>query len=191
MIKNLLKSIYSYRYNGFKLIRFAKFGKNAFIGKGLQSNMPPKVYIGNNARIGKNARLDCYKTEGHDAKIIIHDNVYIGNDFSVLAGDTIEIDEYVLIASYVTVVGENHQTDPESPLHYCKQSLVAKPVRIGIGCWIGEKVIILPGVEIGEKCVIGAGSVVTKGIPAYSLVVGNPARVIKKYNFRTKEWERC
>ena len=50
------------------------------------------------------------------------------------------------------------------------------------GCWIGGGVIILPGVTIGQKCVIGAGSVVTKDIPANSLAVGNPCRVIRKIN---------
>ena len=54
----------------------------------------------------------------------------------------------------------------------------------------GEKVSILSGVTIGEKCIIGAGSIVTKSIPSYSIAVGNPARIIKQYNFYTKRWER-
>ena len=58
----------------------------------------------------------------------------------------------------------------------------ALPVMIEDGCWIGGGVIILPGVTIGQKCVIGAGSVVTKDIPANSLAVGNPCRVIRKIN---------
>jgi acetyltransferase-like isoleucine patch superfamily enzyme len=61
-------------------------------------------------------------------------------------------------------------------------------VRIEKGCWIGEKVIILPGVNIGERSIIGAGSVVTKSIPAYSIAVGNPARVIKTWNKDSKQW---
>ena len=55
-------------------------------------------------------------------------------------------------------------------------------MTIGDGCWIGGGVIILPGVTIGEGCVIGAGSVVTKNIPANSLAVGNPCRVIREIN---------
>ena len=58
----------------------------------------------------------------------------------------------------------------------------ALPVMIEDGCWIGGGVIILPGVTIGQKSVIGAGSVVTKDIPANSLAVGNPCRVIRKIN---------
>ena len=60
--------------------------------------------------------------------------------------------------------------------------LFALPVMIEDGCWIGGGVIILPSVTIGQKSVIGAGSVVTKDIPANSLAVGNPCRVIRKIN---------
>ena len=56
---------------------------------------------------------------------------------------------------------------------------------------IGNNVIILGGVSIGEKAVIGAGAVVTKSIPAYSIAVGNPARVIKQYDHKRGEWVSC
>ena len=58
----------------------------------------------------------------------------------------------------------------------------AKPIRIGSGVWIGGGVIILPGVTIGDGCVVGAGAIVTQDIPADSLAVGNPARIIRKLN---------
>ncbi|MEE1104690.1 MAG: DapH/DapD/GlmU-related protein, partial [Ruminococcus sp.] len=57
--------------------------------------------------------------------------------------------------------------------------LEPKPVTIGDDCWIGRRVMILPGVHIAEGCVIGAGAVVTKNIPPYSVAAGVPARVIK------------
>jgi acetyltransferase-like isoleucine patch superfamily enzyme len=56
--------------------------------------------------------------------------------------------------------------------------------------WIGANSVITAGVTIGKNAIIGAGSVVTKNIPAYSVAVGNPARVIKQYNFETAAWER-
>lgn len=80
--------------------------------------------------------------------------------------------------------------NPESELPYMRQPLESKPVSIGDGCWIGEKVCILPGVTIGKKCIIGAGSVVIKSIPDYSIAAGNPAKVIKQYNFENHNWEK-
>lgn len=56
----------------------------------------------------------------------------------------------------------------------------AGPVTIGEDCWIGGHVVILPGVTIGDGCTIGAGSVVTRSVPAWSVAMGSPARVVKK-----------
>jgi len=56
----------------------------------------------------------------------------------------------------------------------------AKPITIGDDCWIGGGAIILPGVTIGEHCVVGAGAVVTKSVAAYTVVAGNPARVVRQ-----------
>ena len=63
-------------------------------------------------------------------------------------------------------------------------------ITVGDNCWIGEKTTILPGVNIGKGCVIGAMSVVTKDIPDYSIAAGNPARVIKRYDFEAHEWKK-
>ncbi len=69
---------------------------------------------------------------------------------------------------------------PGSEQYFCRT--YALPITIGSGCWLGGGVIVLPGVSIGDGCVIGAGSVVTKDIPANSLAVGNPCRVIRRIN---------
>ena len=108
---------------------------------------------------------------------------------SILAGEDVSIGNDVLIASGVTICSENHGTDPSLPVSYMHQPLKCQKVSIGDGTWIGENVIILPGVSIGKKCVIGGGSVVTKSIPNYSIAVGNPAVVKKTYNMKKKVWE--
>ena len=79
--------------------------------------------------------------------------------------------------------------DPEYGESYGITPLISKQVIIGEGCWIGEKAIILPGVELGKRCIVAAGAVVTKSFPAYSLVGGVPAKVLKKYNFDYHSWE--
>lgn len=77
----------------------------------------------------------------------------------------------------VSLLSATHETDVRSRRDGIE---FAKPITIGDDCWIGGHVVVLPGVTIGEGCTIGAGSVVTKDIPAWSVAIGTPARVVKK-----------
>lgn len=87
----------------------------------------------------------------------------------------IEIGDGSLIGHNTTIATLNHDFNPLK-----RQNLTPSPVKIGKNVWIGSDCTILPGVEIGDGAIIGAGSVVTKSIPANTIAVGNPARVIKK-----------
>lgn len=111
--------------------------------------------------------------------------------FSALCADEMIIEDDVTIARFVLITNENHGIDPEHELNYCQQTLKTKPAKIRRGCWIGEKVCILPEVIIGEKSIIAASSVVTKNIPPYSMAMGVPAKVVKRYNFKTQSWDKC
>ncbi len=113
--------------------------------------------------------------------------IYIGHDTEInmncvfLDCNKINIGHHCLIAPSVQIYTAFHPLRAEE--RFCNHSNWAvsrsAPVKIGNYCWIGGGSIILPGVEIGDNCVIGAGSVVTKNIPANSVAVGNPCRVIK------------
>lgn len=86
----------------------------------------------------------------------------------------IEIGDGSLIGHNTTIATLNHDFNPSK-----RQNLTPSPVKIGKNVWIGSDCTILPGVEIGDGAIIGAGSVVTKSVPKNSIAVGNPARVIK------------
>lgn len=86
----------------------------------------------------------------------------------------IEIGDGTMIGQGTTIVTLNHDLDPKTRL-----TATPRPVKIGKNVWIGASCTILPGVIIGDNCVIGAGSVVVKNIAANAVAVGNPARVIK------------
>lgn len=107
---------------------------------------------------------------------------------SVVVGP-VEIGRHVFLGQHVSVQGLIHGYDDvtEDPN---LQPLMLRPVKVGDYTHLGTNSTIMAGVEIGERCQIGAGSVVTKDIPSYSVAVGNPARVVKRYDFEKKEWVR-
>lgn len=154
-------------------------------------NTRASMTIGEESQILQNSRIWCYEQDGFPKpKIRIGNHCYLGFHLSILAGADVTIDDWVLMASDILITTESHGMNPESDIAYMDQPLTVAPVHIKSGCWIGEKVVIMPGVTIGEKCIVGAGSIVTKDIPDYCIAVGNPAKIIKKYNFATHKWEK-
>jgi len=172
-------------YSGARLIRFPfeirnrryiELGKGLTTGTGCRLEALPIEPINHACmRIGKHVQLN--------------DRVHIGAIQEVIIGDE------VLIASNVFITDHNHgafderDTGEEMLRAPINRKWYAKPVYIGRHCWLGEQVIILPGVTLGEGCIVGAGAVVTKSFPPYSLLIGNPARLHKQFNFDTNKWE--
>ncbi|MBF1332794.1 MAG: acetyltransferase, partial [Leptotrichia sp.] len=128
-------------------------------------------------------------------KLIIGDNVQINDYVHLACGKSLIIENDVLIASKVYISDINHG-NYSGKNHSCPEEkaknreIFAKPVKICENVWIGENAVILPGIEIGKNSVVGAGAVVTKSIPENCIVAGNPAIIIKKYNFDNKKWEK-
>ncbi|GAA3828087.1 CatB-related O-acetyltransferase [Nocardioides panacisoli] len=101
--------------------------------------------------------------------------------------DPCEIGPYSIIGR-VVIRSANHYTEYLNIQEMAQRKVIGgktmlkpmqRPIRIGAGCWVGDNVTILEGVEIGDGAIVGAGSVVTKSVPAYAVAVGNPARVIR------------
>jgi lipopolysaccharide O-acetyltransferase len=170
-------------YSKIKLIRFpiAIRGKN-YISWGKQLTT------------GTHCRIEAWPYVHEHILIKFGIGVEIGDFVHIAALESVEIGNYVLIASKVYISDIQHgsysggeHSDPDSPPG--NRKLSSNPVKIHDNAWIGEAVSILPGVTIGKSSIIGANSVVTKSIPDYSIAVGNPARVIKRYDFDTKQWE--
>lgn len=129
-------------------------------------------------------------TKGEDSGIHIGNDVSANRNLTIYCADRIEIGSGVMMGSGILITDNDHGTDPTQP-EFRSQPLITRPVKIGDGCWIGERASILSGVEIGEHSIIAAGAVVTKSVPPYSIAAGVPARVIKRWNFDTKEWEKA
>ena len=153
--------------------------------------------FGRKLTTGYYCRREAYPIGNNNPKVLkFCDNVQINDFVHIAAAKNVETGNNVLIASKVFISDICHgeyadienMSDPNE--HPNDRKLSAKPVIIHDDVWIGEMVSILPGVEIGKGSIIGANSVVTKSIPDYSIAAGNPAKVIKQYNFNTKRWEK-
>ena len=119
--------------------------------------------------------------------VIIGDRTLIGMSNTIIG--PITIGNNVIFAQNIVASALNHQyRDVAVPI--VNQPILTAPIIIEDDCWIAANAVITAGVTIGKHSVIAAAAVVTKNIPPYSVAVGNPAKVIKQYNFEAKEWLR-
>ena len=156
-------------------------------------NNPQCIHLRRNVGIGENAfLLPVTRNNGYSYEpvIIIGDGTWIGKNCSIAAINKVEIGKNVLFAGHVHITDHSHGYELiDVPIS--KQRLITKgPVIIEDQCWLGFSSEILSGVHIGRPSIVAARAVVTKDVPPYSIVAGNPAKVVKKYNFETKKWER-
>ena len=139
--------------------------------------------------IERHSWLAAMPLTGFSTKLIINDGAAIGHFAHIYATNNIEIGSNVLIADKVYISDNLHGYE-NIHLPIINQSIKQlNVVIIGDNSWIGENVCVI-GASIGEHCVIGANSVVTKDIPAYSVAVGAPAKIIKRYNFNNNQWQK-
>jgi acetyltransferase-like isoleucine patch superfamily enzyme len=161
-------------------------------------------HSGKNSLIRKNTRMDLLPFRefslGNDSTIedfsVINNGmgaVNIGNGVRIGLSNVVigpvSIGNQVIIAQNVVMSGLNHgYQDINTPI--CKQPCSTNEIKIEDECWIGANSVITAGVTIGKHSIIAAGTIVTKDVPPYSVVAGNPGKVIKQYNHQSKSWER-
>ena len=130
-------------------------------------------------------RMSCitkYGGQTFNPQLVIENMVCLNRNVHIGCINRITIGQGTLIGSNVLITDHSHgEKEYELPLSY--RPLYSKgPVEIGKNVWIGENICILPDVTIGDNCIIGAGSIVTRSIPENSIAVGNPARVVKQFS---------
>jgi len=143
----------------------------------------------NHFSIGNRSVIEDFSTINNGVgSVQIGENSLIGLG-NVIIGP-VKIGNNVILAQNIVASGLNHNyTNVVLPIH--QQGTTVAPIVIDDDCWIGANAVIVAGVTIGKHCVIAAGTVVTKDIPPYSVAVGNPSRIIKKYDFTQKEWVKA
>ena len=116
----------------------------------------------------------------HSPVVTIGDRVLIGKGSGIVGHHSVEIGDDVFTGHHVYITDANHGYEDIS-LPIGQQFAPTRPVRIGSGSWLGHGTVVLPGAHIGRNVAVGAGSVVTGSLPDFSVAVGNPARVIRRY----------
>ena len=169
---------------GRRASRFAHFGAGSVMC------FPPAALYGEHAiHVGDDSLIGPYVSlsagMGPDQELIsdrivdIGNRVLIGRNSSIVGHLEIVIEDEVFFGPNVYVTDQNHGfDDPELPIG--RQTMPEKPVRIGWGSWIGTNSVVLPGVTIGKRVAVGAGSIVTTDLPDDCVAVGSPARVVRQ-----------
>jgi acetyltransferase-like isoleucine patch superfamily enzyme len=171
--------------------RFARFGEQSIIYKPLGVLCPHRIEIGDRVLVHKDAMFSLVEEahgRRHEPRLRIGDGTRIGHGIWFSCVGEIEIAEDNLLGHNVLIADSYHgYEDPDTPI--IRQPMApAKAVRIEPGCIIGPHAAILAGVTIGRNSFVAANAVVTRSVPPNSVVVGNPARVIRRYDRERGEW---
>ena len=178
-IKKVLSYIQAKRYR-------ITYRRGVFIHPTFRSIGQPNIYVNENVVLHSNTLMDC----GTNGTIICDCGVHINSFTRIEAENKVYLGKDVLIGPNVYISDRNHNYENINQPIIGQGYYSRGEVRMESGTWIGIHSAIVGNVRIGKNCVIGANTVITKDIPDYSVVVGNPARIIKTYNRGTNKWEK-
>ena len=154
------------------------------------------VDFGKQLSIGRGCRFDVFNNEKDIKTLVFGSNVQLNDYVHIVAMEKITIGNNVLMASHIFISDNSHgsykgdENDSSPTIPPTNRDYPTSSIHIGDNSWICDGVMIMPGSRIGKGCIIGAHSIVRGEIPDFSIAAGNPAKVIKKYNFEKKRWEK-
>jgi acetyltransferase-like isoleucine patch superfamily enzyme len=159
--------------------QFASFGADSILHRPDWISHPEKIEIGSSVLMFHGLWLAAEQPAWHRSgpAIRIGDHVGVRPYCTISAAESVTIEDGVVISAFTTIIDSDHTFAAGRP-NVMHNPLVSAPVRVGEGTWIGERVAVLRGSDIGRCCIIGANSVVRGTIPDHSIAVGAPARVV-------------
>lgn len=165
---------------------FGKFGFPSYIGKPIYIGNFKRIFISKKVRILPGSRIEVI---GNDASIIFEENISIGQNFHITSGSKLVIGKNTLILESVMITNIDHDYQ-EIGKHILEQKYIIKKTIIGENCFIGYGAVIQAGTILGKQCIVGANAVVRGHFPDYCVIVGVPARVVKRYDEKNGVWKK-
>ena len=164
---------------------FGKFGVISYMGKPVFIKGSRNIFIGKNVRIFPQFRIETHK----GGKIVIEDNVAIGQNVHITSAAHLVIGRNSTILANTFITNIDHEYE-QIGTHILDQPWQIKETKIGENCFVGIGVAIQAGTILGKQCIVGSNAVVKGEFPDYCVIVGAPAKIIKKYNLETQRWEK-
>jgi len=180
----LLALFYGLRAVGYRLCN--NFG--SYIDRSVKVTGWSNVHVGVNSAVGAGTWLNINDRNGAKDSIRIGNNCFIGRNNFVTVGHRVSFGDYCLTATNCAFVGSSHVIDDPTLPYITTGVDVEAEILIGANCFFGYGAMVLGAVKIGHGSVIGAGAVVLKDVPPFSVVIGNPAKVVKRYSFAKSCW---
>ena len=185
------------RWDGWTLPDFARPVVGLHFARPRKIVHPERVSIGDHCMLGPGTSLVACVEVGHpflpqtlDGRIIIGDRVWATHSLQIFSAGQVQIGDDVMIAGNVFLC-DYHHGHARADVPFSQQPFVpVAPITVGRGSWLGQNVVVMPGVVIGEYSIVGANSVVTCSLPARTIAVGAPARVIREFDARAGAWRR-
>lgn len=164
---------------------FGKFRFPSYIGKPIFLKGVNQIFIGKKVRIFPHIRMETQD----GGTIQIEDDVVISQNVHITSAGNLKIGKSSLILANVFITNIDHDYT-EIGIHVVKQKIIVKDTQIGENCFIGIGAAIMAGTILGNQCIVGANSFVRGHFPDYCVIVGSPAKIVKKYNLETQSWEK-
>jgi acetyltransferase-like isoleucine patch superfamily enzyme len=172
-------------------LRQSRLGPHTCLDESVQVLGWEYVQIGHHTMIGADTWINVNNRVGNELELVIGDNCFLGRRNFLNAGARLVIGDYCLTGPDCHFLGADHKIDNPFIPYITSGATQDGVIEVGPNCWFGSSVTVLKNVRIGFGCVMGAGAIITRDVPPCSLVIGAPARVVKRFDLRTGAWVKA
>jgi acetyltransferase-like isoleucine patch superfamily enzyme len=183
-----IKLLLSYILGIYRKQMSKQISKRSFIANKVQFLGIHNIEIQDNCTIGENTTFTVNDRSDKEIRLKIGSNTYIGRNNFFSVGNYVNIGPYCIFGNNCSFVSSDHVFDTPLVPYALSGNSTQKGIKVGANCWIGINVPVVGDVEIGHGSIIGANALIVRDVPPFSIVVGNPARIIKRYDFRLEKW---